>query len=367
MKILIYSPQMCFYGGIERHVCLIAENFALTGSNVTLVTTSNSLDPDWRNRLLDAQVSFIEMPIAVGKASRIFKIFWLYFVVLWRSFTYWDIIYTNGQGSLSLVLWLASKPSTRRIHHHHTSADKEERSGWTRGFLKLLSSADEIVCCSQFTASQINLVAGRDDSLFLPCLTETSLAEKPELLNDNPQNRILRFGFFGRLVSTKGIETIIKLASDSRCSGLSWFIYGSGPDYPDTFFQGLKNVYYQGPYQTPEEQALAFSSLDAVALFSSHSEGMPISLIESMAAGLPWISSARGGTPELAISAANCELVSDPENYELCVQGLLRLVARIRNGSTSREEQRLVWESHFSPELIRSRWNNYFIKGNLRS
>ena len=54
MNLLIYAPQMAAYGGMERHLCLVAEAMAATGAHVTLLTTSNSLAAAWRDRLRGA-------------------------------------------------------------------------------------------------------------------------------------------------------------------------------------------------------------------------------------------------------------------------------------------------------------------------
>lgn len=357
MKILIYVPQMAAYGGMERHLCLMAEALSEAGHLVALVTTSNSLADEWRQRLRAASVDLREMPAARGTASGSAKAWWLIRRALALRRRRWDVIYTNGQGALARLVWLAARSRTRRVHHHHTAADAAEQRTWTPGFRRVLARAGELVGCSRFTADQLNAATGRTDAVFLPYLTETAFHFTP--VPPPPADRPLRFGFMGRLVGTKGVETILSLAADPACADIEWHIHGAGPDYPPERFAFLPRLVYHGSYANPAQQAAALAGLDAVALFSVHNEGMPLSLIETMAAGLPWVASARGGTPELAESAANCELVDRPEVYENCRAATLRLASRIRAGETSRAAQRAVWETRFAPAVVRAQWIEY--------
>lgn len=366
MNLLIYAPQMAAYGGMERHLCLVAEAMAGTGAHIAFVTTSNSLAPAWRERLRSGGVELHEMPAARGTANGRAKAWWLLRRSLALRRRRWDAIYTNGQGSLARILWLAARRGTRRIHHHHTAADDAEQRTWQPGFLRVLARAGELVGCSRFTASQLNAATGRSDARFLPYFTETAfLAAPPATATPPPAGLPLRFGFLGRLVSTKGIETILRLAADPACAGIHWHIHGSGPDYPPELFANRPGVVYHGGYSNPAQQAAALTELDAVALFSVHNEGMPLSLIESMAAGLPWVASARGGTPELAESAPDCELVAHPDNYDECRSAVLALANRIRSLATSRSAQRGVWERRFAPPVVRTLWISYLSSTSL--
>lgn len=350
---------MAAYGGMERHLCLVAEAVAQTGSQVVLLTTSNSLAPAWRERLQHAGVELQEMPAARGTAGGLAKAWWLLRRALALRNRRWDVLYTNGQGALARIVWLADGARARRIHHHHTAADAAEQQSWTPGFRHVLAKAGELVGCSRFTATQIDAATGRTGTRFLPYFTETAFVDAPPPAPARTAGAALRFGFLGRLVSTKGIETILRLATDPACAGIEWHIHGSGPDYPAERFAGLRNVVYHGGYSNPAQQAGILASLDAVALFSVHNEGMPLSLIETMASGLPWVATARGGTPELAESTADCEIVQHPDDYEECRTAVLALAARIRAGATSRANQRAVWDRRFAPSVVRSQWVGY--------
>ena len=359
MNFLIYTPQMAPYGGLETHVCLVAQAISSFGEHVTIITTSNSLSTTWRQRLAISGVNFIEQPIPNGRASALSKVPWLLFNCNKLRAKHWDVIYTNGQGSLTGLVWILAGPRTRRIHHHHTSADKFEQRTWSRWFILALKHSSELIGCSRFTAAQLNAVTRRTDSRFLPYLTETTIEYNES--SNRKVNKTLHFGFFGRLVSTKGIEVILKLASDVRCAHIQWHIHGSGVDYPPSYFEDYASVIYHGSYETPQEQSVALKNLDAVVLFSTHSEGMPLCIIESMAMGLPWVASARGGITELSKLCPDSELVNSPEDYEQCLAALMRLSSRILNGLTSRSAQHEFWHSTFSKDVVTAQWIEYLV------
>lgn len=350
---------MAAYGGMERHVCLLLEAVAQAGHTVALLTTSDSLAEEWRQRLRRAGVDFAEMPVARGRAGGLAKAWWLWRQAGRRRRDRWDIVYTNGQGALARLAWRAARRGTRRIHHHHTAADAAERTTWGAGHRAVLARADDLVGCSRFTAANLDAATGRTDSRFLPYWTETAFTAGPAPERPRVPGEPLRFGYLGRLVPTKGIDTILRLADDPLCGAVEWHIHGAGPDYPPERFAGRPRVHYHGPYASPAEQAAALSQLDAVALLTHHNEGMPLSLIETMAAGLPWVASDRGGTRELARSSADCELLTEPGNYEACRSAVLRLAGRIAVGATSRARQRGEWEREFAPAAVRQAWFDY--------
>jgi glycosyltransferase involved in cell wall biosynthesis len=116
---------------------------------------------------------------------------------------------------------------------------------------------------------------------------------------------------------------------------------------------------YHGPYSNGPQHTDLLQKLDAIVLFSSHNEGMPLSLIEAMSAGLPWIATDRGGTREMAVSEPNC-MVVDPSPTEDALAAAVRMLAdRIRQGITSRVEQRITYDRHFSPPVVTHSWCSY--------
>lgn len=362
MNFLFYAPQMAAYGGMERHICSLAIAAAQRGHRVTLLTTSNSLGEDLRKEIAHPQITLRELPVARGGAGKLRKLLWLAAQIRALRGQSWDVIYTNGQSALARTVWFAAKGRQARcIHHHHTSADAGEQVSWSPAFLRVLRAAPELVGCSQATSAALNAATGRTDAHFLPYLTRcpvdaARVAERPP----GPQ---LHFGFMGRLVAEKGIDAICRFSEDPQLADITWHFHGSSAQYPPEFFQRWPKVIYHGAYRGTEAQARALLSLDAITLFSTHNEGMPLSLIEAMSAGLPWIATDRGGTREIAVSPANAVIVPHPFDDDALKAGLRTLGARIRAGQTSRLVQRRGYDEHFSPEVVSRRWLAYFERG----
>ena len=359
MTYLFYIPQMAAYGGMERHVCLLATLLARQHHSVTMLTTSNSLNKSARTELQCTGVELRELPVARGTASKARKLAWLLSNAVRLRARSWDMIYSNGQSALARIAWLARNGRTRIVHHHHTAGDSEEQKTWHPSFRRVLASAPELVACSRSTKAHLEASLGRDDVVFLPYLTPQILPASAVRENGSAPDAILHFGFTGRLVPTKGIDTICELSRHPDLTGVRWHIHGSGEDYPASYFEPFQNIEYHGAYSGAADCAQILSHLDAVALFSSHNEGMPLSLIEAMSAGLPWVAADRGGTRELAVVPGNCEVIPSGATFDEIKAHTLALAARIRAGQTSRVEQRRAYDEHFAFPATSGRWLDF--------
>lgn len=354
---------MAAYGGMERHICSLAALTARRGHRVTLLTTSNSLGDDLRAELNHPLISLRELPAARNRAGKFRKLRWLLSEV-WRARREkWDIVYTNGQSALARVVWYAAPGTARHIHHHHTAADAGEQATWSNGFRNVLRDVSELVACSCATRDAINHAVKRTNTVYLPYLTRCPV--DASLVSDRtPPSGTLHFGFMGRLIREKGIDAICRLSTDPVLAHITWHLHGAGPDFPPEFFQNYPRIVYHGAYVGADAQAAALNQLDAIVLFSSHNEGMPLSLIESMSAGLPWIATDRGGTRELAIDPANCIVVPFPSSESALRTAVLEMSSRLQSGQTSRTAQRKVYDTHFAPAVVGERWMD-FIEAHL--
>ncbi len=352
---------MASIGGMETHLIELSVLLASKEWTVYFITTSNSLNDDARNKLNTEGVIFIEMPVPRGTASKLAKLFWLVTQV-WRLKSHdWDIVYTNGQGCLAQLFYWLIKKKTRMIHHHHTSADSLERKGWAHCYLKFINKVPELIACSEETRQNlIKFCKGRSViKLFYLIPKLENIEERRGKEGSLPVSRRLRFGYMGRLVSTKGINLICDLSEDLDLEEIEWHLYGEGPDYNQAFFNRYDNLYYHGRYEGIKECSAIHIYLDAIVLFSRHTEGMPLSLIEAMSSGLPWIATDRGGTRELAVSEYNYELLMPDFTYEEAKTAVQRLVINIQKRLSNRNKQKSAFMTHFSRDSVASSWMNY--------
>lgn len=359
MNLLIYVPQMAAFGGMERHVCDLARVLASREHHVKLITTSNSLSPELRGALVESGITLRELARSRGSAGKLLKGMWLMREALRSDTTRWDLIYTNGQSALARVAWFAGGPRTRIVHHHHTAADEREQATWSASFRRVLQKAPEIVACSRATQRALSLALGRHDVKYHPYLTNAPVPADAVKDRIPYANAKLHFGFTGRLVAEKGIATLCALSRRSSLADITWHIHGAGTAFPREYFANFPNVVYHGSYSAGASHADILQKLDAIVLFSSHNEGMPLSLIEAMSAGLPWIATDRGGTHEIAVSDSNAIVVgASPTEDELAAA--VRIMAdRIRQGIASRVAQRRAYNQVFSPTVVAQEWCDY--------
>ena len=359
MNILIYVPQMAAFGGMERHVCDLARVLAAREHHVKLITTSNSLSRELRSALTDQGVTLRELSRSRGTAGRLLKGVWLLREALRSDSTRWDLIYTNGQSALARVAWFAARPHTRIVHHHHTAADPREQATWSGSFRRVLRQAPELVACSRATQRALSKALHRDDVKYYPYLTTAPVAAASVKDRVPSPNAKLHFGFTGRLVAEKGIAAICALSQRESLADITWHIHGAGAAFPPEYFREFPRIVYHGPFSNGPQHGEILQRLDAIVLFSSHNEGMPLSLLEAMSAGLPWIATDRGGTREMALSEANCIVVAPSPTEDDLASAVRTLADRIRQGMTSRVEQRGIYDRHFSPPVVSHAWCKY--------
>jgi glycosyltransferase involved in cell wall biosynthesis len=358
MNLLFYVPQMAPYGGIERHVCGLAAAAAAQGHTVRLLTTSDSLGAELRRQLDHPLISLRELPRARGTVGRFAKLWWLVSELRRAREVRWNVIYTNAQTGLARLVWWVARSGTRVIHHHHNAGDDREITTWSRAYRDVLRRAPQLVGCSLATCRALNAATGRTDARFLPYLAACPV--DAERISDDPPNHPLRFGFCGRLIPEKGIDAIFALAEEPALADVEWHVHGYGAAYPAGRFAGRARIVYHGSYRSAEEHAHILLGLDAVALFSTHNEGMPLSLIEGMSAGLPWIATDRGGTGELATSSGDSVVVPISAGLPELGGHVRMLADRIRAGETSRVRQRAYYDERFSPPTVAKRWLEFF-------
>ena len=361
--LLIYVPEMAAYGGMEQHVCNAAEYCAGGGTTVTMMTTSRSLSAKRRARLLASGVDFVEMNVERGRSSGLRKLIWIVTRLVARSGR-WQSVYTNGQsGLVKTVAGICRRRGAMQLaHHHHTSADEREVANWTELYRKVLAETKCLVGCSKTTRRNLAKATGRDDVAFLPYIT-SPIVSRESIQGRKSFGGTVRIGYFGRLVSTKGIDTICALSAEPRLRGVLWEIYGKGEGYSADFFAPHKNVRYNGAYRGLREYAEALRRIDGVVLLSEHNEGMPLSLIEAMAANCTWIASDQGGVKELVAEGSRAVVVPHGASFADILETVVRFVGSLSEGGSRPAQERNLYDSFLLPETVGILWGQFLTCG----
>jgi glycosyltransferase involved in cell wall biosynthesis len=120
----------------------------------------------------------------------------------------------------------------------------------------------------------------------------------------------------GRLREPKDFTTLVRAVATCEPGSVRLLVAGDGPDRPGLTTEiarlGLDGAVELLGTRDDVDQLLAAADL---FVLSSRSEGMPMSVLEAMAAGVPVIASAVGGIPELVRDGETGALVppGDPD------------------------------------------------------
>lgn len=179
----------------------------------------------------------------------------------------------------------------------------------------------------------------------------------PEETADLNSNTVL---FVGRLAPKKGVEYLIKAISKVSSDAELWII-GDGDKRPklETLANDLEiDVSFYGEVD-PEEVNRFYRQASIFVLPSTEGEGMPNSVLEAMAHGVPIITTRSGGLPTIITDGQNGYLVPmrDPEAIAKRVDDLLADSSLRHNIGTNGNEY--VIDNHSWDTLV-SGLNNVY-------
>lgn len=350
LSVLVYSAQMEPIGGIESHVRELCLRLAGLGTRVTLLCSRSRMESATRDRLRRAGVALVLNDTEWFSATPARKWLWTLAALARMSGRKFDVVYTNGQGRnpATVVSWFLGR--TRVIHHHHMATDADEIRHWSAAYRNSMRNADVLVVTADFIRRRMQAAIGRQDIEVAYCFSR----KLPSGARTPAPHQPVVFGYFGRLIEGKGIDWIQRLSVDPRLAGVRWKLWGTEVHYRAGDFAGFGNIDYEGSFADETGLRAALEALDCFVLLSA-TEGLPLSLMEVMGAGKPWIATAAGGIPELAHDPTSCVLVG-LEDFEHVVNVCLAMEARIRAGQIDHAAQQAFYETRLGERALLSRW-----------
>jgi len=133
----------------------------------------------------------------------------------------------------------------------------------------------------------------------------------------------------GRIAPVKGLEVLLEAARRSRAQGVDFHLYllGDGPQRAALEAEGRRlgladRLHFVGT--VGHERLPDWYRAADLTVLSSHSEGIPNVLRESLACGVPYVATSVGGIPELSQDPANILVPpGDPAAFAEAVQSAL--------------------------------------------
>ena len=173
---------------------------------------------------------------------------------------------------------------------------------------QLLRSATRVITLSAAEAERLKQLAPGTSVAVLPNAIASARFNRHE--GEREMKKIL---YLGRLDNSKGLSDMIEASRMLKDQGFrfGFVCYGAGPE-KENFQRAMKRVigddFYYGGVVGGKEKDLVLTTAD-ILLMPSRFEGLPLSLLEAMAAGCVPIVSDRGAIPTVVVDGRNGFLV----------------------------------------------------------
>lgn len=149
-------------------------------------------------------------------------------------------------------------------------------------------------------------------------------------------------GFIGRLIPIKGTDVLLQALARATDSPWNAVIVGGGPERErlETLAASL-GIGARVTFAGEREHAARYLAAFDLFVLPSRSEGTPIVLLETLAAGVPVIASAVGGVPDLIAAPAEGALVppDDPAALGSAILRALSAPAAAEAGAKAAQER----------------------------
>jgi glycosyltransferase involved in cell wall biosynthesis len=238
------------------------------------------------------------------------------------------IVHVNSAKAAALgrlAAWLARVPiRIYTVHGWAFLAHGGPASALYRWAERLLRPLTTVTVCVADSERRAGLAAGTcDERTTVVIHNGVDLSRVPAAGTHSGPPRLLTVG---RLQAPKDAITLVRALAAVRGSPFETVLVGDGPDRPSVEAEvrrlGLEQVVDLVGKRDDVAELLASADL---FVLSSRSEGLPLSILEAMAAGLPVVASRVGGIPEVVADGETGLLVppGDPQRLAAAVEHLL--------------------------------------------
>ncbi len=336
-------------GGIESHVRSFVNELSNDLEIYLLVLDSS---------LTDAQQAFYKAKCKrvwiIKKGKFIARFLFLFPSIIRMRMLNFDYFYSNGQGdSIKLMRKLLGK-NIFWVHHHHTAVTEEISHSWSKEYMFTLQNADTLNACSASIATTLEEITLRK-VISVPCFSySAAIAQKNNI--EYP----IKLGFYGRLIPEKGINQLCRISKSLDPSLVELHIWGSGITYDKHFFTQYPKINYHGTFSGIKELSLVLNYIDAYILISEHPEGLPVSLLEVMGTGKPWIATNIGGIKDIVVDDARNYLLQQNLPDANLINHLNKFTQGLIGQSQISDLQIEQYNKLFSPKKLSFDWLNIF-------
>jgi len=164
--------------------------------------------------------------------------------------------------------------------------------------------------------------------------------------------------FLGRIMDAKGIPELLKAFAVLRVSVPDAELVCAGAGDIEAAARRAEALGIEDAVRFPgwlgEAEKRAWLARAAAFVLPSHAEGLPMSLLEAMAAGVPVVASAVGGIPDVVKHGVNGLLVASGDPIDL-LRALRRLLRDAQLAAALGAAGRETVRARFAPEHVLER------------
>lgn len=272
-----------------------------------------------------------------------------------------DVIHTH----LYVVPYvlLAAKRKTVKYHTVHNVADKEAE-GLLRQIMRVAYRFGGFtpVAISQYCAKTFEEVYGRSVETIPTIINGVDINKfKP----DRTKHSMIKLINIGRFYPQKNQKMLIKAFSEihKQCPNTLLEIVGDGYLRSELEAEVRSCGLEDAVIMEGESNSIPKKLNDSdIYVMSSDFEGLPVSVLEAMATGLPIVSTKAGGTVDIVKDSINGLLVPIGD-VDALVNAILRLVTNPEERKAMGEESRIMAKS-FSIEECARKYQELYLRGN---
>jgi glycosyltransferase involved in cell wall biosynthesis len=347
-RLLVYATQLLNSGGIESHLFEFCRVMSSNGHKLDMIVPKCRLDKSRKEKLQ----SYVNTLYFSDSNNNGLLFLWLLLKSLQLGRIRYDTVYTNGQGDT--ILWVSRLFRHKKwVHHHHTSGDDHDLAMWSKSYYQTVMKCNTLIVCSELILKRLLNKINRSITCIPVFSRKLDIATKP----GNTSKHRVRFGYFGRLIPEKGIDFICRLSNDASCQHISFHVWGTGSEEIINRFRDYPNLNYHGAFNDKAELQEIVSGLDGYLLLSTHHEGLPVSLLEVMSAGLPWLATDKGGIHELFVDQLSTRIIHATSSYEEIKAAVLKFADDCRSGIIDTKALMLKYEQNYAASTVFRKWN----------
>lgn len=307
---MFYLPT---FGGVEQVIVELAQRQVKDGHEVHMFCCDSN-----KNQRIKLKEEVIE-GVHVHRLPYWFRLSLSTFIwpsLLWRFKGKFDVVHSHVSGH-AYVLITGILSRIKKFKHIHTThcpwTDVTFRPKIVRPFLFLndlffntlsFSLIDKIIAITPWELNILKKYANKQKIKVIPNGMDPILYKKIKNNKFKEKNKIKEkytVLFFGRLNPTKGPEKLAEAAINISKKRKDIAFVWVGPDEGKAeevkkLIKGHKNMHYLGAIRGKEKIAEMYQAADVYVL-PSYREGLPLTLFEAMASGLPIVASPVNGVP----------------------------------------------------------------------